>query len=193
VDWEVDALLAARQKLNADSPVKISLNDMLVHCVARALIAEPRVNIHVKDDAVRQFKQAHVAVAIATDDGLFPATIYNADGLSVQEIASRRADLVARANGGELTRDDLAGATFTVSNLGMYGLDRFTAIINPPMGALLALGQAREQCVARDGQVETATVISATLSCDHRAIDGAVGAQFLAALHGEIEKLGRET
>ena len=193
VDWEVDNLLALREQMNADAPVKISLNDMLVYCVARALVAEPRVNIHVTEDTVRQFKQANVAVAIATDDGLFPATIYGADSLGVEEIAQRRADLVSRANTGELTRDDLAGATFTVSNLGMYGIDQFTAIINPPMGALLALGRAQERCVARNGQVETATLISATLSCDHRAIDGAIGAQFLAALQSEIEQLGQQT
>lgn len=193
VAWEVDSLLVVRQKLNETSSVKISLNDILVYCVARALIAEPRVNIHVLDGVIRQFSRANVAIAIATDDGLFPATLHGAEALSVENIAARRADLVARANTGELTREDLEGASFTVSNLGMYGIDQFTGIINPPMGALLALGRAREQCVARGGEVATATVISATLSCDHRAIDGAVGAQFLAALQREIETLGQET
>jgi pyruvate dehydrogenase E2 component (dihydrolipoamide acetyltransferase) len=189
VDWEVDALMAKRRALNAEGEAAISLNDMLVYCVARALMAVPDININVLGDTVRQFTCANVAIAIATGNGLYPATIRAAESLSVAEIATQRATLVERAESGGLTRDDLSDASFTVSNLGMYGIDRFTAIINPPMGAILAVGAARESCVARDGQVSTATVLSATLSCDHRVIDGATGARFLQALREEIEKL----
>ena len=192
VDWEVDALAAKRDALNEQSEVRISLNDMLVYCVARALQAVPEVNVNVLGDSVRQYKRSNVAIAIATDNGLYPATIRAAELLSVEEIAAQRAALVQRARAGNLTRDDLSDASFTVSNLGMFGIDRFTAIINPPMGAILAVGAAREACVARAGQVATATLLTATLSCDHRVIDGAIGARFLQALGEELQRLSSD-
>ena len=189
VEWEVDALEARREVLNAQGDVRVSLNDMLVYCVARALMEVPEVNINVVDDTVRQFKHANVAIAIATDNGLYPATIRKAETLSVQDIAAQRIALVDRAQGGTLTREDLSDGSFTVSNLGMFGIDQFTAIINPPMGAILAVGAAKEKCVARAGKVAVARTISATLSCDHRVIDGATGASFLKTLRAEIDRL----
>ena len=185
VDYELDQLLAKRQQLLAAGEANISINDLIVWCVAQALVREPRVNVNLVGDTVHQFKRAHVSVAIATDEGLYPATIRNADALSVAEIAAATAALAAKARDGKLTREDISGGSFTVSNLGMFGVDSFTAIINPPMGAILALGKGRQQVVARDGQATVATVMSATLSCDHRVIDGAVGARFLQVL-GEI-------
>ena len=185
VDYELDQLLAKRQQLLAAGEANISINDLIVWCVAQALVREPRVNVNLVVDTVHQFKRAHVSVAIATDEGLYPATIRNAGALSVAEIAAATAAMAAKARDGKLTREDISGGSFTVSNLGMFGVDSFTAIINPPMGAILALGKGRQQVVARDGQATVATVMSATLSCDHRVIDGAVGARFLQVL-GEI-------
>lgn len=189
VTWEIDGLEQHRSRINEQGSSRVSLNDLLVYCVARALIAEPRVNINVVGNSIHQFKGAHVGIAIATDDGLFPATLRDADSMSPQQIATATAELVAKAKAGELSRQDISGASFTVSNLGMFGIDRFTAIINPPAGAILALGAARRQVVVRNGQPAVATVINATLSCDHRAIDGAVAAGFLAALKREIDAL----
>ena len=184
-EYELDGLLSHRATLNESGEVKVSVNDLIVWCVAQALIKEPRVNVNLVDDDIHQFSAAHVAVAIATDDGLYPATVYNADSKSPAEIASATADLAEKAKTGKLTKADISGGSFTVSNLGMYGITQFTAIVNPPMGAILALGKASQQVVVEQGEQRIATVLSATLSCDHRVIDGAVGAQFLAVL-GEV-------
>jgi len=184
-EYELDGLLSHRATLNESGEVKVSVNDLIVWCVAQALIKEPRVNVNLVDDDIHQFSAAHVAVAIATDDGLYPATVYNADSKSPAEIASATADLAEKAKTGKLTKEDISGGSFTVSNLGMYGITQFTAIVNPPMGAILALGKASQQVLVEQGEQRIATVLSATLSCDHRVIDGAVGAQFLAVL-GEV-------
>jgi pyruvate dehydrogenase E2 component (dihydrolipoamide acetyltransferase) len=190
VDYRLDGLLAHRKSLNEQGGQKVSVNDLLVWCVARALVKEPRVNVNLVGDDIHFFRNANIAVAIATEDGLYPATVYGAQSLSPREIAAKVAELAARANSGTLTREDISGGTFTVSNLGMYGVSSFTAIINPPMGAILALGRAQERVVVDNGAPVVATVVSATLSCDHRVIDGAVGAQFLQALGAEIAALG---
>jgi len=189
VDYRLDGLLAHRKTLNDDGGQKVSVNDLLVWCVARALVKEPRVNVNLVGDDIHFFRNANIAVAIATDDGLYPATVYGAQSLSPREIAAKVAELAARAGSGTLTREDITGGTFTVSNLGMYGVSSFTAIINPPMGAILALGRAQERVVVENGAPAVATVVSATLSCDHRVIDGAVGAQFLQVLGAEIAAL----
>jgi len=189
VDYRLDGLLAHRKTLNDGGGQKVSVNDLLVWCVARALVKEPRVNVNLVGDDIHFFSNANIAVAIATDDGLYPATLYSAQSLSPREIATKVAELAARANTGALTREDITGGTFTVSNLGMYGVSSFTAIINPPMGAILALGRAQERVVVENGAPAVATVVSATLSCDHRVIDGAVGAQFLQVLGAEIAAL----
>ncbi len=189
VDYRLDGLLAQRKALNAEGGQKVSVNDLLVWCVARALMKEPRVNVNLVGDDIHYFRCANIAVAIATDDGLYPATVYGAHSLSPQEIAAKVAELAARASKGTLTREDISGGTFTVSNLGMYGVSSFTAIINPPMGAILAFGRAQERVVVDNGAPAVATVVSATLSCDHRVIDGAIGAQFLQVLGVEIAAL----
>ena len=184
-EFELDGLLAHRATLNESSDLKVSVNDLIVWCVAQALMKEPRVNVNLVDDDIHQFSAAHVSVAIATDDGLYPATVYNADSKSPAEIAAATAALADKAQTGKLTKEDISGGSFTVSNLGMYGITQFTAIVNPPMGAILALGKATQQVVVRDGEQRVATILNATLSCDHRVIDGAVGAQYLAVL-GEV-------
>jgi pyruvate dehydrogenase E2 component (dihydrolipoamide acetyltransferase) len=184
-EYELDGLLAHRAALNETGDVKVSVNDLIVWCVAQALIKEPRVNVNLVGDDIHQFSAAHVSVAIATEDGLYPATVYNADNKSPAEIATATAELAGKAQAGKLAKEDISGGSFTVSNLGMYGITQFTAIVNPPMGAILALGKAKQQVVVNDGQQQIATVLTATLSCDHRVIDGAVGAQYLATL-GEV-------
>jgi pyruvate dehydrogenase E2 component (dihydrolipoamide acetyltransferase) len=188
-EYELDDLLAHRTALNESGDVKVSVNDLIVWCVAQALKKEPRINVNLVGDDIHQFSAAHVSVAIATDDGLYPATVYDADSKSPAEIAAATADLATKAQTGKLTKEDISGGSFTVSNLGMYGITQFTAIVNPPMGAILALGKAKQQVVVSDGEQRVATVLNATLSCDHRVIDGAVGAQFLAVLGEELAAL----
>lgn len=188
-EYELDGLLAHRAALNESSDTKVSVNDLIVWCVAQALIKEPRVNVNLVDDDIHQFSAAHVSVAIATEDGLYPATVYNADSKSPADIAAATAELADKAQTGKLTKEDISGGSFTVSNLGMYGITQFTAIVNPPMGAILALGKATQQVVVENGEQRIATVLNATLSCDHRVIDGAVGAQYLAVLGDVIAAL----
>jgi pyruvate dehydrogenase E2 component (dihydrolipoamide acetyltransferase) len=189
VEYELDGLLAHREKLNGEGGTRVSVNDLVVWCVAQALMKEPRVNVNFVDDSIHQFHSANVAVAIATDDGLYPATVYAAEAKSPAEIAASVAELAERAKSGKLTKEDISGGSFTVSNLGMFGVTNFTAIVNPPMGAILALGKGEQRMVVRDGAPVVATVVSATLSCDHRVIDGAVGARYLQVLGEEIAAL----
>ena len=184
-EYELDGLLAHRAALNESGDIKVSVNDLIVWCVAQALMKEPRVNVNLVGDDIHQFSAAHVSVAIATDDGLYPATVYNADTKSPAEVATATAGLADKAQTGKLAKEDISGGSFTVSNLGMYGITQFTAIVNPPMGAILALGKATQQVVVENGEQRVATILNATLSCDHRVIDGAVGAQYLAVL-GEV-------
>ncbi len=189
VDYELDGLLAHRATLNASGDVKVSVNDLLVWCAARALVKEPRVNVNLIGDAIHQFESVNVSVAIATDEGLYPATVYGVESMSPADIAQAVALLAEKAKTGKLAKEDISGGTFTISNLGMFGVDNFTAIINPPMGAILALGQGREKVVVKDGTPAVATIVSASLSCDHRVIDGALGATFLQVLGAEIAAL----
>ena len=188
-EYALDGLLAHRAKLNETGSVKVSVNDLLVWSVAQALMKEPRVNVNLVDDSIHQFDAAHISVAIATEEGLYPATVRNANALSPAEIAEATAALAEKAKTGKLTKDDISGGSFTVSNLGMFGITQFTAIINPPMGAILAMGKASQQAVVREGEIGIATMLNVTLSCDHRVIDGAVGAQFLATLDEVIAAL----
>ncbi len=188
-EYELDGLLAHRAQLNESSDTKVSVNDLIVWCVAQALMKEPRVNVNLVGDDIHQFHAANVSVAIATEDGLYPATVYSADAKTPAEIAATTAELAGKAQTGKLTKEDISGGSFTVSNLGMYGITQFTAIVNPPMGAILALGKASQKVVVENGEQRVATVLNATLSCDHRVIDGAVGAQYLAVLGDVIAAL----
>lgn len=188
-EYELDGLLTHRATLNQEDGVKVSVNDLIVWCVAQALIKEPRVNVNLVGDDIHQFNAANVSVAIATDEGLYSATIYAADKKSPAEISAATAELADKAQNGKLTKEDISGGSFTVSNLGMFGVTQFTAIVNPPMGAILALGKATQKVVIDDGEQRIATVLNATLSCDHRVIDGAVGAQYLATLSEIIGSL----
>ena len=188
IDIELDKLLAKREELNAEQSVRVSINDMIVWCTSRALMSVPEVNAQLVGDEVRQFEHADISVAVATDRGLLTPIIRGAEQLSAVEISSSVAQLIEKAKTGGLERNDIAGGSFTVSNLGMYGVDRFDAIINPPQVAILALGKAQKQFVVRkNDETAIATVITASLSCDHRVVDGALGGRFLSALKREIE------
>ena len=180
-DLDADALLARRRAL-ADTGVRVSVNDLLLEAVARALVRHPRVNAQFDGNEVLEFGQADVAVAVATDSGLITPVIRAADGKPVERLAAESRDLAARARAGKLTREEITGGTFTVSNLGMYGIKSFDAIINPPQVAILAVGAAEPRPVVRDGALAVGTRMTVTLSSDHRVVDGAAAAAFLATL-----------
>ena len=181
IDLDADALLARRRAL-ADTGVRVSVNDLLLEAVARALVRHPRVNAQFDGNEVLEFGQADVAVAVAPDSGLITPVIRAADGKPVERLAAESRDLAARARAGKLTREEITGGTFTVSNLGMYGIKSFDAIINPPQVAILAVGAAEPRPVVRDGALAVGTRMTVTLSSDHRVVDGAAAAAFLATL-----------
>ena len=181
IDLDADALLARRRAL-ADTGVRVSVNDLLLEAVARALVRHPRVNAQFDGNEVLEFGQADVAVAVATDSGLITPVIRAADGKPVERLAAESRELAARARSGKLTREEITGGTFTVSNLGMYGIKSFDAIINPPQVAILAVGAAEPRPVVRDGALAVGTRMTVTLSSDHRVVDGAAAAAFLATL-----------
>jgi pyruvate dehydrogenase E2 component (dihydrolipoamide acetyltransferase) len=188
MEANVDALIAIRRQANLFLGANASLNDFLVRATALALAEVPDCNVQVHGDAIHRFSGADIAVAIATDKGLVTPVVRGAESLSPHEIADVTKGLIAKAKVGRLGYEDMEGGTFTVSNLGMFGIDSFDAIINPPQGAILAVGGPRRVWAEQaDGSGAFETRIRFTLSCDHRAIDGAVGARFLAAFRRLVE------
>ncbi len=173
--------------MNATGGGKVSVNDLLVRACALALVQHPAVNAQLQGDEVVKFAQADVCVAVASDNGLVTPIVRAAETKTAAQIGTEVADLAERARSGRLTREEITGGTFTISNLGMFGVDRFDAIINPPQVAILAVGAATDRVVARDGQPAVARVATLTLSCDHRVVDGAMGAKFLATLRDLVE------
>ncbi len=167
---------------------KITYTDLLTKLAALSLARFPRLNAFWDDGKIVSNPEINVGLAIAVEDGLLVPVVHNADRLRVEEIAAHRADLVARAGSGGLTADNFAGGTFTISNLGMYGVDAFNAIVNPPQAAILAVGRIADRVVAVDGQPAVRPMMTLTLSCDHRAVDGVRAAQFFDALIGMIEE-----
>ncbi|MDX2192260.1 MAG: dihydrolipoamide acetyltransferase family protein [Gemmatimonadales bacterium] len=184
---DVERLWEARQALNAAGGAKVSVNDIVLKAVATALRQHPACNAWWMDDRIRQWADVHLGMAVATDDGLITPVIRHAHAKSLRAIAAESADLVARAKARKLGPDEYTGATCSVSNLGMLGIDEFTAIINPPEAAILAVGRVAEQPVVHEGAVVVRRRMRVTLSCDHRVIDGAVGARFLQSLVGMLE------
>ena len=182
VDLEVDSIMEKRSALNNDSSNKISVNDLLIKCVATALKKHPEININWSDDAILQFENADISVAVATESGLITPIIKNAGNISVQEISSEMKRLSDLAHSNKLMPSDYQGGTFSISNLGMLGIKDFTAVINPPQCAILAVGGLQTKVSENDGNAVFSKIISVTMSCDHRAIDGAVGARFLQTL-----------
>jgi len=187
MDITMDAVLDRREAINAQSAQKVSVNDVIMRAVVLALQSVPEVNIHLVQDEIRQFRRVNLALAVATERGIITPVIHGAETLTIVELAQQAAALSERARNGSLTREDLDGGTFTVSNLGMYGISEFQAIINPPQGAILALGSLEERVVPGAGAFQTAIVMRVTLSCDHRAVDGALGAEFLSKLKSALE------
>ena len=183
IDADIDQLLAARAELNAsDEEQKVSVTDYLVKATAMALLEVPECNIQFDGSTIRRFFDAHISVAIALENGLVAPVVRNANSKTVRQISRDIASFVERAKTGSLAIDDLDGGTFTLSNLGAYGVKQFDAIINPPQGAILAVGRAERRYVERDGKPAAATILTLTLSADHRVIDGAVAAKMLQSL-----------
>ncbi len=183
-------LLALREDINGDAPaggVRVSVNDLLVKACARVLATHPEVNVAFGGDRILRYHRVNVGIAVAVDDGLTVPVIHDADCKTLAQVSAESRELAARARSGHLTLDELSGGTFTISNLGMFGVDHFTAVINPPQAAILAVGAARQEPVVRDGEVVAGTTMKATLSVDHRALDGATGARFLADLRDLVE------
>jgi pyruvate dehydrogenase E2 component (dihydrolipoamide acetyltransferase) len=167
---------------------RVTYTDLLVKLVAATLAQHPRVNVSWKDGALERHAEVNVGLAVALEDGLVVPVIHRADTLGLKDIAARREDLVTRAQAGKLRPADIQGGVFTVSNLGMYGVDAFSAIVNPPQAAILAVGRIADRVVPVNGQPAVQPTLVLTLSCDHRALDGARGAQFLGALADLIEE-----
>ena len=184
-DVEVDSLQRYRRDLQSQG--RISLNDMLLRACALALVRHSVLNAQFDGTEILQFAHADIAVAVATDNGLITPIVRNVDLKTLPEIARETADLAERARRGALAREEITGGTFTVSNLGMYGLASFDAIINPPQVGILAVGAARETIVVRDGSPAVARLMTLTLSADHRVVDGAQGAAFLATLKDVLQ------
>ena len=174
-------------KLRAAADPKPSINDYLIRACALALIEVPAINIQVHGDDVHHFGNADISVAVATDGGLITPIVAGANQLTVTEINAAMADLGARARAGKLKQNEIEGGSFSLSNLGMFGVEQFDAIINPPQGAILAVGNARSEPVDDDGAIRVLPVLHLSLSCDHRAIDGADAGRFMAALAELIE------
>jgi pyruvate dehydrogenase E2 component (dihydrolipoamide acetyltransferase) len=188
VDCEIDELLKFRAELNAKSDAyRISVNDFVIRATALALRQVPAANASWSDEAILLWDSVDIAVAVALDDGLITPIVKNADRKGLATIANETKDLAARAREGKLKLEEFQGGTFSISNLGMFGVRDFAAVINPPHGGILAVGAGEQRPVVKDGALSIATVMSCTLSCDHRAVDGAVGAQFLAALKKLVE------
>ncbi|MEZ5756782.1 MAG: pyruvate dehydrogenase complex dihydrolipoamide acetyltransferase [Emcibacteraceae bacterium] len=189
VDIELDTLLAARKQLNAMSDdFKISVNDFVIKACAAALMKVPEANVQYLGDVMHQFKRADISVAVAIDGGLITPVVRGANQKGLRQISEETKDLAKRAHEGKLAPEEYAGGTFSISNMGMMGVKQFDAVINPPQAAILAVGAGEQRPVVKNGELAVATVMTVTLSCDHRAIDGAVGAAFLAALKTFLEQ-----
>ncbi|WP_432954030.1 2-oxo acid dehydrogenase subunit E2 [Micromonospora haikouensis] len=185
----VDALLALRTELNAAAPVKISVNDLVVKAVAQAHLAVPQVNVGWTDVGMRVFPDVDLGVAVATEGGLVTPVLRGVDRMSVSAVAAATRDFADRARRGALRQHELEGGSATVTNLGMYGAEEFSAILNPPQATILAVGAARREPVVTDaGELAVATVLRVTLSVDHRAVDGALAAQWMREFVAILEQ-----
>jgi pyruvate dehydrogenase E2 component (dihydrolipoamide acetyltransferase) len=187
VDCAIDELLKIRKELNGKSETRISVNDFVIRAAALALRQVPAANASWSDDAILLWERVDIAVAVALDDGLITPIIKGADQKGLAQIANESKDLAERARAGKLKLEEFQGGTFSISNLGMYGIREFAAVINPPQGGILAVGLGEQRPIVKDGQLSVATVMTCTLSGDHRVVDGAVGAQFLAAFKKLVE------
>ncbi len=194
IDIELDTLLAARARINATSPkegdgaFKLSVNDFIIKASAMALKAVPAANATFTDEAILLHKHADIGVAVAIDGGLITPIIWKAEEKGLKQISAEIKDMAGRAKIRKLKPEEYQGGTFSVSNLGMFGIKSFASIVNQPQGAILSVGAGAPRVVVKDGKMEIATVMTVTLTCDHRVVDGAVGAQFLNAFRSFIEE-----
>jgi pyruvate dehydrogenase E2 component (dihydrolipoamide acetyltransferase) len=187
---DAEALVAFRAELNqrlGGDGIKLSMNDLIVKACATALRADPEINVSWAGDKILRHRRIHLGIAVALEEGLIVPVVRDADQKSVTQISREAKALVERARAGKLTPNEFQGGTFTISNLGMFGIDHFTAVINPPEAAILAVGATIPEPVVRDGRVVVRHTMKLTLSIDHRALDGAAGARFLALLQAILE------
>lgn len=197
VECELDKLLEIRKEINFDAEAtagkdkkpayKLSVNDFIIKATALALKKVPTANASWSDEAILQYNNVDISVAVAIDGGLITPIVKNADQKNVVTISNEMKDLAARAKTGKLAPEEFQGGGFSISNLGMFGVKQFAAIVNPPQGCILAVGAGEDRAVVRHGKIEIRNIVDLTLSVDHRVVDGAVGAQFLAALKHYIE------
>jgi pyruvate dehydrogenase E2 component (dihydrolipoamide acetyltransferase) len=188
LDCELDSLLKIRKELNeAGANYKISVNDFVIKATAAALVKFPAANVSWTEDAILQYERADISVAVATPNGLITPIIKDAANKSLKDISNEMKELAAKARDGKLKPQEFQGGTISVSNLGMFGIRDFGAIINPPQASILAIGAGEQRPVIKDGMVKAATVMTVTMSLDHRAIDGAAGAEFLQIFKKLIE------
>jgi pyruvate dehydrogenase E2 component (dihydrolipoamide acetyltransferase) len=192
IECEVDKLLQMRKEMNqnaGDPPrYKLSVNDFIIKAAAMALRDVPGVNASWAEDSIKQYNNIDIAVAVAIDGGLITPILKNADQKPISLISSQVKELAERAGQGKLAPEEYQGGGFSISNLGMYGIKHFNAIINPPQSSILAIGGGEERVVVKNGEITTATKIDVSMSCDHRVVDGALGAEFLAAFKKYVEK-----
>jgi pyruvate dehydrogenase E2 component (dihydrolipoamide acetyltransferase) len=187
MEVDMDNAIAARKAINAVDGVKISFNDMIIKAVATALRKHPNVNADWIGEAIRYNNHIHIGVAVAVDEGLVVPVVRFADSKGIAQLGSEIKDLAVRARDRKLKIEEMQGGTFAVSNLGMFGIEDFTSIINPPNGCILSVGQIKETPVVKNGQIVPGNVMKLSLSCDHRVVDGAVGSAFLQTLKQLIE------
>ncbi|HEV2530448.1 2-oxo acid dehydrogenase subunit E2 [Phenylobacterium sp.] len=187
MDVDVDAALALRQALNAEGETRISLNDLVVRACALALARTPEANVSYTPEGLVCHAHADIAVAVAVEGGLLTPIVRSAEAKSVREISDEIAELARRARTRRLLPDEYTGGTFTVSNLGMFGVRAFGSILNPPQACILSVAAAEPRLAPRDGAVVTVTQMTVTLTCDHRAVDGATGARLLQAFRELME------
>lgn len=190
IDLEIDHLLSARVRINEageKAGVKVSVNDMLIKACAMALMAHPDANASYTDKGVAQHKSAHVSVAVAIPGGLITPVVRDAQSKGLAQIAAEMKDLAARARDKNLKPQEYMGGTFSISNLGMMGIRQFASILNPPEGMILSVGAGEKRAVVKDDKVAVATMMTVTLTCDHRVVDGATGARWLASFKQFVE------
>ena len=189
-DCLIDELITVRDQLNARSnneAYKISINDMMIKACAVALMEVPNANVSWDGDGIKLYKTVDISIAVALDNGLITPVIRDANEKGLRMISEETKLLINKARNGQLTPEEYNGGSFTISNLGMFGVKEFNAVINPPQGGIVAIGAAEKRPVVKNNVLDVATVITCTMSLDHRAIDGAVGAQFLETLKSLIE------
>lgn len=188
IELDMDNAIASRKAINASiAPAKVSFNDLVVKACAAALKKHPKINSSWLEDRIRYNNHVHIGVAVAVDEGLLVPVVQFADGKSLTQIGAEVKEYAGRARNKKLQPQEMEGSTFTISNLGMFGIEEFTAIINPPNACILAVGGIQQKPVVKDGQIVVGSRMKVTLSCDHRVVDGAVGSEFLQTLKQYIE------